>query len=62
LEQADTPKELSEDLTSPGWLVCIEATAAGVTAVRSVAAMDGDAAALICGLKQPMARQHTLIN
>lgn len=62
LEQADTPNALTEDLTSPGWLVCIEATAAGVTAVRSVAAMDGDTAALICGLEQPKARQHTLIN
>jgi hypothetical protein len=59
-EQGSTWQAPDKDGNSPGWLVCIEAVAAGVTAIRRVSAIDRDMSALICGHEQPVARQMTL--
>lgn len=61
-EQGPAWKAPSQHDESPGWLVCIEAKAAGVTAIRRVAAIDGNVNAVIAGLEQPAARHLTLVS
>jgi hypothetical protein len=58
--QGSVWRPLKDDEPAPGWLVCVEAKAAGVTAIRRVAAINGDTNAQICGLEQTMARTLTL--
>lgn len=60
-EQGSLWQPPKDDAPAPGWLVCIEAKAAGVTALHRVTAINGDLHAQIGGLEQTVARHLTLM-
>ena len=61
-EQGDAWTAPAEGIDAPGWLFVVKDKSTGLLAIRSVAAIEGDMSALICGHEQPRARLHTLAN